>query len=347
MEYLKTTKDSAITMLQDLWGQVRHLGNVPNEPTSGSRKPADLPIRLTEENYRFHEPDDGLGTQHREVNVLHSGNNVPAVDDAKQSNLIPRPPMRPSSPRVATARSISRYNDTPKLRVKSWLVDSGSGLDLISRKDASECLGFIIRGINVELANANGQTSSDEFLPLVLKRLNEVIRPHILEDTPNVLSLGRRIVEDGYSFHWLAYSLQPWLEHPVAGDIIVLEVKDFVPYLRVPLGDAVPQQHETADGQSTASSAPQQTATGEKSAHDSEGNALANGAEGPIPAEEAPHAVDLKRRDLKAEAKSLKHQLTHHTTHTVRVVCVLNSQGNPQGGPDMTPRSCPRSLVTW
>jgi len=311
VEYLKTTRDSAITMLQDLWGQMRHLGNIPKDPTSESRKPSDLPIRLTEENYRFHKTDGGDGTQQCEENVLHGGNNVPAVEDAKKGNLIPRPPMRPNSPRVATARSISRYNDTPKLRVRNWLVDSGSGLDLISRKDASECLGFIIRGINVELATANGQTSSDEVLPLVIKRLNEAISPHVLEDTPNVLSLGRRIIEDGYSFHWLAYSTQPWLEHPTTGDVIVLEVKDFVPYLKVPLGDAVPQQHGTADGQPIAASALTPTTTGEKHAPDSEGNAFANGEEGQAPPVDTNQAVEQKRRDLKAEAKSLKHQLTH------------------------------------
>ena len=107
----------------------------------------------------------------------------------------------------------------------------------------------------------------------------------------------------------------------MTGDIIVLEVKDFVSYLKVPLGDAVPQQHGATDGQPIAASALQPTATGEKSAPDSEGNAFANGVEGQIPTVDAPNAVEQKRRDLNAEAKSLKRQLTHTTQPILSELC--------------------------
>ena len=59
--------------------------------------------------------------------------------------------------------------------------------------------------------------------------LDEEIRALVPDNTPNVLSLGRRCMEQGYSFTWHAYS-RPELVTP-NGDRVVLDVRDNIPYL--------------------------------------------------------------------------------------------------------------------
>jgi len=66
----------------------------------------------------------------------------------------------------------------------------------------------------------------------------------VLDSTPNVLSLGRRVVVGGYAFFWPAWSYSPWLQHPSTGEKVWLKVRDFVPYLDVPAGDAQPRTWE-------------------------------------------------------------------------------------------------------
>ena len=64
-------------------------------------------------------------------------------------------------------------------------------------------------GARVRLATANGETIADQVLPLHLASLGEDVDPHVLASTPNVLSLGRRVVVDGYAFCWPAWSYSP------------------------------------------------------------------------------------------------------------------------------------------
>ena len=66
----------------------------------------------------------------------------------------------------------------------------------------------------------------------------------MLESTPSALSLGRRVAIDGPAFFWPAWSYSPWLQHPTTGEKIELKVRDFVPYLDVPIGDAMPRTWE-------------------------------------------------------------------------------------------------------
>jgi len=83
---------------------------------------------------------------------------------------------------------------------------------------------------------------------MFLNKLKEYVKPHVLDSTPNVLSLGRRVIVDGYSFEWPAHSYSPWLVHPETGEKIHLRVKDFVPYLEVPPDDAElrePRDHDS------------------------------------------------------------------------------------------------------
>ena len=58
--------------------------------------------------------------------------------------------------------------------------------------------------------------------------------PRVCDSTPNVLSIGRRVVLEGFEFHWPRFSQQPYLITP-AGKHVYLEVDGYIPYLN-PVG---------------------------------------------------------------------------------------------------------------
>ena len=37
---------------------------------------------------------------------------------------------------------------------------------------------------------------------IVVDELDETVKPHVLDETPTVFSIGRRCMKMGYAFHW-------------------------------------------------------------------------------------------------------------------------------------------------
>ena len=72
---------------------------------------------------------------------------------------------------------------------------------------------------------------------MIVRELSLPIQPLVLADSPAVLSLGKRCLEDGYSFHWPAGE-QPTFVGP-DGKHIPLIVRHNVPYVQT-LVSAVP-----------------------------------------------------------------------------------------------------------
>ena len=58
------------------------------------------------------------------------------------------------------------------------------------------------------------------------------VSPLLFESSPPVLSVGKRCMEEGYSFHWLS-GREPYLISP-DGVKHVLEIDNMVPYLPDP-----------------------------------------------------------------------------------------------------------------
>ena len=112
-----------------------------------------------------------------------------------------------------------------------WLVDSGSGWDLVNESSVNH-LKHAIRSPHYcpRLWTANGVTTVDSEIPLYLPELDEKFVPFVMKDTPDVLTMGRRCMREGYSFHWAAYSNQPYFQKP-DGTRILLKVDNYVPYL--------------------------------------------------------------------------------------------------------------------
>ena len=71
---------------------------------------------------------------------------------------------------------------------------------------------------------ADGFTSTSDVAEIVVDELDETVKPHVLDETPAVLSIGRRCVKMGYAFHWMPGKL-PFMVTPKQG-FVHLQVKD-------------------------------------------------------------------------------------------------------------------------
>jgi len=79
-------------------------------------------------------------------------------------------------------------------------------------------------------STANGTVWAGSTLPLQGMALMEEINPYVMEQTPAVLSIGRRCMLHGYSFHWPS-AKSPYFIKP-GGEKIVCDVHSYVPYLK-------------------------------------------------------------------------------------------------------------------
>ena len=89
------------------------------------------------------------------------------------------------------------------------------GVDLIDSSYAARQSSKLVDAAKpLEFATANGITSASAQVPVRISSLGEKASPYVLANTVNVLSLGRRCVKYGYSFHWPSFSTEPYLISP-------------------------------------------------------------------------------------------------------------------------------------
>ena len=116
-------------------------------------------------------------------------------------------------------------------RDKRFIMDSGSGHDLISAKKIDRMDLPTYDDVVVNFHTANGVTSSTKRSDIKFEAFDEPAQAHILEDTPSVMSMGKRCVDLGYSFIWPS-GKTPYMIDP-NGDIIEMTVRDYIPYVNI------------------------------------------------------------------------------------------------------------------
>ena len=83
---------------------------------------------------------------------------------------------------------------------KRWLQDTGSGNDLISKREVDPRSKRIPLSDPLHLQTANDIISVKDRVRMKVKATNETIEPLLLRSTPAVMSVGFRCVEKGYKF---------------------------------------------------------------------------------------------------------------------------------------------------
>ena len=222
-------------------------------------------------------------------------------------------------------------------KVKWWLMDTGCGFDLVDHGVTAK-LKRHIRPVDERLLlnTANGELEVRKQIDLKIPELGEQVTALVLPSTPSVLSIGKRCMREGYHFEWKPYS-PPTLITP-SGLVIELVVEEDVPYLasnalngnwvqgpgvasgdaHAPAGTATISSGEAspavpgtdkaeAPHEIVAPPAPVSGGAASGGAHADGDGAAPGGA-----SEDDDDADDVGvPRDLKAEAVSLRHLMTH------------------------------------
>ena len=80
----------------------------------------------------------------------------------------------------------------------------------------------------ITLSTANDLAYGTQIVRQQIGEFEEVAEPYIRDCSPDVLSIGRRCVEDGYRFVWEPYSLAPTMTTK-AGKVVHLASRDCCP----------------------------------------------------------------------------------------------------------------------
>jgi len=132
-----------------------------------------------------------------------------------------------------------------ELKDRRFIMDSGSGHDLISSTRVDRMDIDTYQSSRVNFHTANGITSTSTMMDLDFDTFNEPAKAHVLEDAPSVLSLGKRCMEQGYTFVWPS-GREPYMINS-EGDKIKMEVLDLIPYVYLRAKDYRPSPGHEAE----------------------------------------------------------------------------------------------------
>ena len=195
---VRVSRDEGIALLRNVWCNYYHVGDIPCH---------DMIERTCSTS-----PPAGAALPNFDVACIHAHG---------------EPPITP----IVKAMPVVRETVGEPIGVDSWLMDTGTPLDIVDRSYLGSNLQFVKPCRPVVLDTANGELPADVDIDLWMGRLGERIAPYVLESSPNVLSLGRRVVCDGYDWYWKGYSKRPFLVHPKTRERIYMRVEDYCPYL--------------------------------------------------------------------------------------------------------------------
>ena len=104
---------------------------------------------------------------------------------------------------VVAACQKSPRSKVCRVQPDAWLIDTGSGHDLVDFAFVLDSAQLIEpANSNIVLHTANGECMPNGSIIMDIKPLSETSSALVLENTPNVLGVGLRCMEYGYSFHW-------------------------------------------------------------------------------------------------------------------------------------------------
>ena len=89
--------------------------------------------------------------------------------------------------------------DTHASGPNKWLIDTGSGFDLVGREEIPDWAldSMLTPRSTINLHTASGMTTVNEVVSLQVRGLMQEVTPLVLDSTPAVLSVGKRCMEQG------------------------------------------------------------------------------------------------------------------------------------------------------
>ena len=158
-----------------------------------------------------------------------------ASEPCIQLGCCPPPPTAASptgcqqstGPQQHNRLGVCTVSQLPQLR---WLVDGGAAYDVIPADQVRNLRQYFSQdAAKVQVYTANGLVESAGAINLRMPSLDSDIPAIVLPETPALLSLGRRVMNDGCHFCWLS-GQRPWLGFP-DGSWLQLDVDGYLPYL--------------------------------------------------------------------------------------------------------------------
>jgi len=100
-----------------------------------------------------------------------------------------------------------------------WIADTGCGHDLLAKRwvDEADKARLFESSSPLLFTGVGGEVPAKLKLLLHSAKLGKDVEPYVLDETPDVLSIGMRCVEHGWSFWWPPYSVHPILT-PTTGE---------------------------------------------------------------------------------------------------------------------------------
>ena len=131
-----------------------------------------------------------------------------------ETALVPSAELGRNAMAAASRRTMSRGVMTPgktagpPLREAEhstpdcWIADTGCGHDLLASKWVSECdkNKLLSSGSPLLFSGVGGEKPADMILRVKSPALDTHVVPYVLDATPDVIFIGRRCVEEGWSF---------------------------------------------------------------------------------------------------------------------------------------------------
>ena len=123
---------------------------------------------------------------------------------------------------------------------RRFILDSGSGHDLISARKA-ERMNLKQRTCDpIMFHTANGSTATQTEAEIDLGTFDMTSQAYVLDDTPFVMSLGKRCMGEGYSFVWPSGKMPFMITKN--GERIDLTIHDNIPYVDLGTYECTPYE---------------------------------------------------------------------------------------------------------
>ena len=123
---------------------------------------------------------------------------------------------------------------------RRFILDSGSGHDLISARKA-ERMNLKQRTCDpIMFHTANGSAATQTKAEIDLGTFDMTSHAYVLDDTPSVMSLGKRCMEEGYSFVWPSGKMPFMITKD--GERIDLTIHDNIPYVDLGAYECTPHE---------------------------------------------------------------------------------------------------------